>query len=173
MKTKYVVVVPYAPQWPLEFEKIAQPVRRALGGLCLRVEHVGSTSVPGLWAKAIIDLDVVIRREDFSAAVQALAGLGYTHQGDLGIPDREAFDYSGKPELMRHHLYVCPEDSAELRRHTALRDTLCRRDDLRKAYSRVKQEGARRFPADIDGYLAYKSEIIREIYTAAGVEGEP
>jgi len=100
MRTKQVVVVAWQPEWPARFEEIRGALLPALEGLICGIEHVGSTSVPGLAAKPIIDLDIVLPDASvFPRVRDALAGLGYRHEGDLGIPGREAFKYDGKPEL--------------------------------------------------------------------------
>ena len=165
MTTRRVVVLPYDQRWTQDFENIASEIWEALGELALNIEHVGSTSVPGLSAKPIIDIDVVIRDYSlFDAVVRALEGIGYRHEGDLGIPGREAFDYDGKAHLRKHHLYVCPRDSAELKRHIAFRDYLRSHPDAAREYSRIKEEGAALHPHDIDGYIAHKSPFIESIY---------
>lgn len=170
MRTARVTVVPYDAAWPGEFEKIRAEAADALGRLALAVEHVGSTSVPGLWAKPVIDLDVVIEDEDsLPAVIERLAAIGYRHEGDLGIAGREAFRYDAKPHLMTHHLYVCPRRSPELARHLALRDYLRAHPDAAAEYAAVKREGARRYPDDIDAYIEHKSAVIRAIYRACGL----
>ena len=114
MRTAKVTVLPYDPAWKDAFESIRREIETAGGDLILRIEHVGSTSVEGLSAKPCIDLDVVIQDYDlFDAVAAKLAAIGYIHEGDLGIPHREAFCYSDKPHLMKHHLYVCPQNSEE------------------------------------------------------------
>ena len=109
MKTAKVLVLPYDEEWKREFEKIKREIEAATDGLILGIEHVGSTSVEGMSAKPYIDLDVII--EDyavFDEVKERLAEIGYIHEGDLGIKDREAFKYTDKTHLMAHHLYVCP-----------------------------------------------------------------
>lgn len=152
------------------FEDIRAELQDALGGLCLSIEHVGSTSVKGLSAKPIIDIDVVISdRSKLGEVIKTLGGIGYHHEGDLGITGREAFGYEGKEHLMRHHLYVCEENSPELKRHLAFRDWLRTHPEAVSEYSRVKEEGARLFPDDIDGYIAHKSPFIERIYKEIGL----
>ena len=105
MRTKKVIVLPYEKAWKAAFEDIRQEVEAALGGLIIGIEHVGSTSVEGLSAKPCIDVDVVIK--DYTvldAVVKKLAGIGYFHEGNLGIEGREAFCYTGKNHLMKHLL---------------------------------------------------------------------
>ncbi len=118
-----IVVVDYDPAWPALFAALRAPVAAALGVLTVAVEHVGSTAVPGLAAKPVIDLDVAIPSVSaLDAAIERLAALGYVHKGDQGIPGRAAFDWP--PHTRRHHLYVCTHDSAEYRRHLLFRDYL-------------------------------------------------
>ena len=170
MRTVKVIVLPYDRAWEAAFEAIKDEIESAVGDLVLGIEHVGSTSVEGLSAKPCIDIDVVI--EDYGAfeeVVRRLAEIGYIHEGDLGIPDREAFCYSDKPHLMTHHLYVCPRYSRELHRHITFRDYLRSHPDAAKQYGTVKEEGARLFPDDIEGYIAHKTPCIEELYRQCGL----
>lgn len=165
MGIKHVVVLPYDEAWKKDFEEIKAELMAVLGGLVLSVEHVGSTSVPGLAAKPIIDIDVVIEDTDcFEKVKTALETIGYQHEGDLGIPGREAFKYDGKEHLRKHHLYVCAKDSDELKRHLSFRDYLRTHPDAVKEYGRIKEEGARLYPNDIDSYIEYKAPFIENIY---------
>lgn len=170
MITKPVLVLPYDPQWPRSFEAIRVELAAALGGLALRIEHVGSTSVPGLWAKPIIDIDVVISDDSvFAAVVEALKQAGYEHEGDLGIPEREAFRYEGKAHLQKHHLYVCPRSSRELHRHLTFRDYLRTHPEAVSRYSVAKIEAAKRYPDSIDNYIRCKTPCIEAIYAQCGL----
>lgn len=170
MKTGHVVVLPYDRGWAQDFSDISSEIRKALGGLALDIVHVGSTSVPGLSAKPIIDIDVVIRDyASLDAVISALKAIGYHHEGDLGIPGREAFGYEGKDHLRKHHLYVCPQDSPELKRHIAFRDYLCAHSVAVQAYSRIKEEGAALHPYDIEDYIKHKSAFIESIYRKMGL----
>ena len=171
MKTAKVIVLPYNENWKADFEKIKAEVENAIGNLIISVEHVGSTSVVGLSAKPCIDFDVVIKDYSvFDAVVSSLAEIGYIHEGDLGIKDRHAFRYTDKPHLQTHHLYVCPQYSAELHRHITFRDFLRSNPDAVEKYSRVKETAAQLFPDNIDKYMEYKSPCIEEIYTLCGLE---
>jgi len=161
---KKVVVVPYDEKWNQEFEKIKQELSRELDNLVMAIEHVGSTSVEGLAAKPVIDIDIVIKDyNSFEAVKEALSQIGYTHEGDLGVKDRQAFKYSDKPHLMRHHLYVCPEYSEELKRHIAFRDYLRSCPEDRDWYGSVKVLAAKCFPENIDSYIIAKSPCVAEI----------
>ena len=170
MQTKRVIVVPYDPKWKDDFEEIKQDLAAAIGDLNVRIEHVGSTSVEGLSAKPIIDIDVLLPDAAvFSAVAERLAAIGYYHAGDQGIRDREVFKYENKPHLRKHHLYVCPPRSAEYHRHITFRDHLRSHPDAALEYGRVKEEGAKRFPDDMDSYMAFKAPIVEKIYRKCGL----
>ena len=171
-----IEIVAYDSRWPASFAELSRVVDRALGPLALSIEHVGSTSVPGLGAKPIVDMDVVIAsRSLFPDVLRALARLGYIHQGDLGISGREAFAHEG-PDVPRdgsgrvwpaHHLYVCAQDNAELARHLALRGYLRAHPESALAYVELKRRLARQFPHDIEGYIEGKAAFIQGILDLA------
>ena len=171
MRTKKVMVLPYDRAWKSAFEKIKEELDQAIGDLILGIEHVGSTSVEGMSAKPCIDIDVIIQDYSvFDAVVSRLEAIGYLYEGDLGIKDREAFQYSNKPHLQTHHLYVCPQYSEELHRHITFRDFLRSHPEAAKTYSSVKETAAQLFPEDIAQYIAYKSPCIEELYALCGLK---
>lgn len=170
MKTASVMVVPYEESWKSAFEEIKREIEAALGDLIIGIEHVGSTSVEGMSAKPIIDMDVIMKDYSvFDAIVAGLERIGYLHEGNLGIPDREAFQYLNKPHLQKHHLYVCPQESEELRRHMVFRDYLRSHPEAVEKYSSVKETAAQLFPNNIDAYIAYKTPCIEELYQLCGL----
>ena len=169
MRTKNVVVEKWNPKWKDEFERIVDSLGEDIIYNSVKIEHVGSTSVEGLYAKPIIDLDIVIENDKFEIIKRLLNDKGYEHEGDLGIEGREAFSYSGKEELMTHHLYVCPKDSKELFKHITFRDFLKNNSALASEYSKVKEQAAVLYPDDIDKYMEFKSEIIEKIYKKCGL----
>ena len=171
MRTRKVIVLPYDEAWKSDFDDIKAEIERVVCDLIIGIEHVGSTSVEGMSAKPCIDIDVVIRDYSvFEAVVLRLETIGYIHEGDLGIKNREAFKYANKPHLRNHHLYVCPQDSEELRRHIAFRDFLRTSPEAVKKYSEAKEKAAALFPEDIDGYIRYKSPCIEELYSLCGLK---
>ena len=170
MAGRNIVVEPYDEVWAQAFIDIKNELDEVLGKTVLSIEHVGSTSVKGLSAKPIIDIDVVIENISMlEQVIEALAKIGYQHEGDQGIPGREAFKYDGKDHLMKHHLYVCAKDSSELKRHTMFRDYLRSHPEAVREYSRVKEEGAKLYPHDIDNYIDYKTPFIKSIYEKIGL----
>lgn len=165
LNTKYIVVVPYENRWKNEFAKIKDTLQDELCNCVITIEHVGSTSVEGLSAKPIIDIDIVIENYDiFDVVKSKLEMLGYSHRGDMGVKDREAFGYENKAELMKHHLYVCPKYSAELNRHIVFRDYLRTHNDDMEQYGKIKAESAKLYPTDIDNYILAKSPCVVAIY---------
>mgnify|MGYP003310421480 FL=1 len=171
MQTKKVIVLPYDKTWKSAFEEIKKEIKGAIGELIIGIEHVGSTSVEGLSAKPCIDIDVIIKDYSvFDSVVSKLEMIEYTHQGNLGIKDREAFKYSNKPHLQKHHLYVCPEHSEELYRHITFRDFLRNNPEAVKKYGSTKETAAQLFPDDMEKYIEYKSPCIEELYEMCGLK---
>ncbi|HEY7422327.1 MAG TPA: GrpB family protein, partial [Gaiellaceae bacterium] len=153
------VVVAYDEGWPALFEELAAPVRSAVADLGAEVEHVGSTAVPGLAAKPIVDLDVVVHSpDDVAAAIERLCGLGYTYQGDKGIPGREALLWP--PGTTRHHLYVVVAGSEPLQAHLAFRDHLREHPEVAEEYGALKRRLADEYRDDRLGYTEAKSEFV-------------
>lgn len=161
-----IEVVDWSPRWAEQFDELAAVLRTALGDVTsARVEHVGSTSVPGLAAKPVLDVDVIVDERDVPAAIAALESVGYVHRGDLGVTGREAFHAPGEP---RRNVYVCTAGTANVRNHLAVRDVLRSRDDLRDAYAAVKRALAADPGMDIDTYLAGKSAVLQQVLEASG-----
>lgn len=125
--------------WSIDFEKIKKVLNESLYNYTLDIQHVGSTSVPNLAAKSIIDIDLIYHStDDFEKLKIGLEKLGYYHNGNQGIEGREVFKRNGKSENgildnITHHLYVCKHDSVELQRHLLFRDYL-RKDELTRNY---------------------------------------
>jgi len=166
-----VVVIAYDPAWAAAFASLRDRLAAALGDLAAGIEHVGSTAVPGLDAKPIVDVDVVIRRrEDLGDVVRRLAELGYEHLGDLGIVGREAF--RSAPGSPRHHLYVCAAGAAPLQAHLTLRDVLRGDPKLAAEYAALKRELAERFRDDRDAYTEGKSAFITAVLLRERAGGE-
>ena len=157
-----VEVVAYRDEWPARFDEVARDLRRALADVAsARVEHVGSTSVPGLAAKPVLDIDVIVDAVDMELAVAALERVGYRHRGDLGVTGREAFTPPG--DGPPRNVYVCRDGTVNVRNHLAVRDVLRRRDDLRDEYAAVKIELAADPTMDIDTYIARKSQVLQKV----------
>lgn len=179
MSLKKIVVADYSPEWPLFFDSLKRIYQSVLDGLVLDIQHVGSTSVPGLAAKPTIDIDLIINdRSVLPAVIEKLEGLGYQHQGDLGITDRESFrrpsdeipiDGSGRV-WQKHNLYCCTKDSVSLRNHLQFRDYLREHPEKAFEYGELKKELAAQDPSDIDRYVMLKTPFITGILELTGFE---
>lgn len=159
-----MVVVDYDKKWIDDFLKIKNELNKVLTVSC-QMQHVGSTSIPGMKAKPIIDIDVGLENwNDFEAVKKALAAIGYEHEGDRGITGREAFCRDGKVhneilDNIDHHLYVCSVDNEEYKRHILFRDYLKNHDETRDRYNQIKDEIlAKVGPENRAGYVQMKEE---------------
>lgn len=163
-------VVEYDDEWPIEFERIKNRIWPDVKDIALRIEHVGSTSVPGLASKPVIDMDIVVNSLESSIyTIKILSRLGYIPLGTMGVPGREAFK---RPvDSPKHNLYVCLEDSTAFENHIILRDTLRRDFFLKNQYSQLKFRLAEEFAGNIDGYCDAKTSFILGILKRNGFTG--
>jgi GrpB-like predicted nucleotidyltransferase (UPF0157 family) len=152
----------YNSDWADQFGQIADTIRPAIEHIPnATIEHVGSTSVPGLAAKPIIDIDIIVDANDLPAGIAALESIGYAHRGDLGVPGREAFH---NPDgLLDHHLYLCERGCLSLRNHRAVRAILRQPPDRRDDYAAVKLALAADPTMNIDTYIDGKSAVLQKI----------
>jgi GrpB-like predicted nucleotidyltransferase (UPF0157 family) len=157
-----IIVADYDPAWPAAFVALKAVIWPHVQDVALAIEHVGSTAVPGLAAKPIIDLDVVIPSStQLPVIIERLASIGYRHEGNLGIEDRDAF--ATPPGAVAQHLYVCRHSSIALRNHLCLRDHLRANPADAAAYGALKRELAKAHANDIDSYIAGKREFVLAI----------
>ena len=164
--TNPIIVVDYDPIWPELFESLRRRIASVLDAMAASIEHVGSTAVPGLPSKPIIDIDVLLVSETMlPLAVERLASLGYLYEGNLGIAEREAFRPT--PIDSPHHLYVCPPSSVEFRKHVAFRDYLRAHPRDARIYGNLKKELAKRFRDDRAGYVNAKNEFVAKLTNRA------
>jgi GrpB-like predicted nucleotidyltransferase (UPF0157 family) len=163
-----IIVVDYDPAWPEVFQQLLSKVWPLVSDFALSVEHVGSTAVPGLSAKPIIDLSIVVSSEaEIRLAIERLATIGYLHRGNLGIEGREAFH---SPDgLPPHHLYVCPQGGLGLQNQLAVRDFLRLHRETAQAYGELKKRLAREFPHDIESYIDGKTDFLLDVLQRAGL----
>lgn len=172
-KTKVVEVVPYDPAWKAEYSRIEARMLEIAGDLIIRSEHVGSTSIEGLWAKPVIDIDLVMESYDvLPEIVRRLQASGYEHQGNLGIEGREAFKSNQDDGFMKYHLYVCPKDGKGYVEHILFRDYLRSHPAAREEYQKVKQRLAEAYRYDIDAYCDGKTAFVQPILKKASQQQE-
>jgi GrpB-like predicted nucleotidyltransferase (UPF0157 family) len=168
-----IQVVPYNPQWATDFLDLSRALKIKLWREILAVEHFGSTAVPGLAAKPILDIMLIIPNTTaaFQRTRSALDKIGYYHQGDLGISGREAFrnrdrnapyDMTAR-EWPTHYLYVCKNHAPVLIDFLAFRDYLRQHPHDAAEYGRIKIQAAEKYAHDIDGYMAFKKDFVETI----------
>lgn len=159
----------YDPAWPKQFEALREEYAAAMaaaGVPVVAIEHVGSTAVPGLAAKPIIDCDIIVAEADVPAASRVLVSLGFTPEGNLGIPQRWAFKEPAR--LASTHTYVIVDGSLALRNQLAVRDVLRADAALRDEYAAVKRRAAAS-SASIAEYSRAKSAIVQKLLAAGGL----
>lgn len=170
VEKREIKLVDYDPDWPQKFERHAKIIADALGGSALRVEHIGSTSVPGLAAKPIIDILVVVPDSaDESAYLSQMEAAGYVLR--VREPDwheHRMFRTPGRDV----HVHVYSAGCPEIQRNLTFRDRLCRNPDDRSRYERTKRELAAKEWPDMDAYADAKTEVIESIIDAAQTAAE-
>jgi GrpB-like predicted nucleotidyltransferase (UPF0157 family) len=167
-----ITVVEYDPAWPARFEMLRKEYAVAMNAAevpVVAIEHVGSTSVPDLAAKPIIDCDIVVREDDVAAASGVLISLGFTPLGELGIPQRWAFKEPSR--LAGTNTYVIVDGCLSLRNHLAVRDVLQADATLRNEYAAVKRR-AGACATNIDEYGQLKADMAQKILAAAGLTAD-
>ncbi|NMM50797.1 GrpB family protein [Marinigracilibium pacificum] len=175
-----IIIEPYNKVWKEQFESLRDYLLSHIQNDILEIVHVGSTSVPGLSAKPVIDLDIIIENDNkkLDKVILKLESLGYQHRGDLGISGREAFKRANSRipitdsdiEWFPHHLYVCKEGCVALRNHLALKKHLLENPDKVVEYSNLKHKLADKFPDNMDAYIDGKTEFILDILKKEGMK---
>ena len=170
-------VVPYDPQWPAAFAAEAERIRARLGSVALRIDHNGSTSVPGLAAKPVIDIQVsVAALEPMDLYRQPLQSIGYVH---MPHPDDSFCPFLHLPREWphSHHVHVVRAGDAEERRTLAFRDYLREHPEAARAYAQLKLRLAAQFSAGTQesrqAYADAKTEFIEQVIAAAFKDGYP
>ena len=160
-----IEIVEYHPHWPILYAEERAGVVAQLGDMVESIEHIGSTSVPGLSAKPLIDILVTVARLDpADAYIARLRSLGYTFFPVLGSADRYAF---GKGIPHTHHLHIVEHGGEEHMRLLAFRDYLRTHVEIAQQYDELKRMLAARFPNDRQAYNQGKTDFIRSIETRA------
>jgi GrpB-like predicted nucleotidyltransferase (UPF0157 family) len=166
-------VVDYDPQWKAIFQDLQARHQQTLddaGVAWKAIEHVGSTSVEGLAAKPVIDIDIVVAAQDVEAASAVLQAVGYESLGELGIEDRWAF--RAPTDIPSTNTYIVVEGSLALRNHLGVRTVLRNNNPaLRDSYASVKRALAESTD-DIDSYVTGKSDVLSRILELAGLSDD-
>lgn len=161
---KAIVIAEYNPEWPVHYEQERDAIVRALGSYASQIEHIGSTSVPGLGAKRVIDIGIDLKSYPLPAeAIAAMEVLGYDHMGEYGIPGRH---YFRKSSPRRYHVHAYSPGNPEWEAHILFRDYLRSHPDAARQYEELKRELAARH-TDGNAYAKDKTDFVRETLAKA------
>ena len=167
---QHITVLNYDPEWPLKYERERKAIAKILDGNGISIYHIGSTSVPGLAAKPIIDMMAVVRSlEKVDDARGKFSELGYEYLGEFGIAGRRYFRKGGDERTHQIHIFQA-DDWNNIERHLAFRDYMRTHEKERAEYAEIKTALAQRFPYDIDGYCDGKDAFVREMEKRALLE---
>jgi GrpB-like predicted nucleotidyltransferase (UPF0157 family) len=162
--TREVKVVPYNNDWPKMYEQEVVRLRDVLGNELLSAFHIGSTSIPGMSAKPIIDILLEVksisRLDDYN---DMMIELGYNPRGELGIPGRRYFSRNDSSGIRSHHVHAFQSGDIGLERHLAFRDYMIAHPEDAKKYARLKVDLAQEFQWDINGYCDGKDAYVSGI----------
>jgi GrpB-like predicted nucleotidyltransferase (UPF0157 family) len=159
--TRRVEVVPYDANWLVKYEEEVERVKKVLGSEIVSAHHIGSTSIPGMRAKPIID--ILLEVKDIARIDHyndEMIALGYEPRGELGIAGRRYFSREEPKDVRTHHIHAYQDGNIELTRHLAFRDYMITHPEDAKEYAELKMVLARRFPLDIDGYVLGKEQYV-------------
>jgi len=157
-------VIGYDPGWATKFESIKRALPEVFGGKALRIEHVGSTSIPGMKAKPIIDVLMIVKDvEDLSQETQKMADAGYGWGRDYIAPRTFIFFRVGPDGERLENIHVCEPDAPKVKQFLAMRDYFRAFPEKAKAYSELKEANARKYPDDYPAYRAAKTSFLKEM----------
>jgi len=166
-----VEVVPYNPVWKEWFAELRKIIWPHISDVAIDFVHIGSTSIPGMSAKPIIDIDIIIDSFDkFPEIRSRLTRIGYYHRGNLGIEGREAFGNENEPKYS-HHLYVCGADSTAYKNHVLLRKHLTENPEAFRRYRDLKLQLAAS-GLDVDSYTRGKTLLIIKFLREEGLSSK-
>lgn len=159
-----VEVVPHNPKWRDAFEVESKYIADVLGENCVAIHHIGSTAIPGISAKPIID--ILVEVQDITKVDEqnsVMKSLGYEVMGEYGIPCRRFFRKDSKEDVRTHHIHIFEIGSPQIARHLAFRDYMIAHPEDAQKYSELKRDLAEKYPHNIDEYMDGKDSFIKEI----------
>ena len=164
---QHITVMNYDSEWPLKYVKERDYITTILKDNCVSIYHIGSTSVPGLDAKPIIDIMVVVRSlEGVDTVAEKFLDIGYEYLGEFGITGRRYLRKGGDERTHQIHIFQA-DDWNNIGRHLAFRDYMRTHEKERNEYAKIKKNLAQKFPYDIDGYCDGKENFVREMESRA------
>jgi len=163
-----IEVLPYDPRWRYSFEIESQGITKALAENVVIIHHIGSTAIPNIYAKPIIDLLVEVKNiQVVDSHNSRMKHLGYQVMGEFGISNRRFFRKDNSLGDRTHHVHMFPLNSPQIKRHLAFRDYLINHSAEATAYSDLKRKLAQQYPNDIESYMDGKNQFINDIDSKA------
>ena len=163
-----VEVVPYNPQWKAAFETESRFIAAVLAENIVMIHHIGSTAIPRIYAKPIIDLLIEVKDLDLvTEKTSAIEKLGYEAMGEFGLIGRRYFRKENPPGIRTHHVHIYEVGSSEIKRHLAFRDYMTAHPQDAERYSKLKRELAKKYPQNIEAYMDGKDKLVKEIENKA------
>ena len=163
-----VQVVPHKPIWRSLFEQEARQISTALGSIAKEIHHIGSTAIPDIYAKPIIDFLVIVKAiSAVDKKSSDIALLNYETMGEYGIPGRRYFRKANRDGVRTHHLHAFERDAEPVKRHLLFRDYLIAHPEAAQQYSNLKRKLAKQYPMDSRAYTAGKDKFVKDIVLAA------
>ncbi|MGY5863772.1 MAG: GrpB family protein [Candidatus Thorarchaeota archaeon] len=162
--TREVKIVSYDGQWPKLYQREVTRLHNVLGREIVSAHHIGSTAIPGMSAKPIIDILLEVKSiSKFDDYNDEMIGLGYNPRGELGIPGRRYFSRDEDVDVRTHHVHAFQSGNIGIERHLAFRDYMITHSDAAREYAHLKMKLARAFQWDIAGYCEGKESFVDDI----------
>jgi GrpB-like predicted nucleotidyltransferase (UPF0157 family) len=159
-----LTVKPHRDSWRKDFEVEAARIRSALGDVLVVIHHIGSTAIPGIYAKPIIDILAEVTSLDaLDAHVNEMQSLGYESMGEFGIPGRRYFRKDDSNGMRTHQIHAFAHQSTQILRHLAFRDYLVTHPNTAQEYSDLKRRLVQTCNGDIEAYMNGKDPFIKEV----------
>lgn len=166
--TREVRVEAYNKQWPRLFKDEMERILPILKDEIIAAHHIGSTSIPGMWAKPIIDILLEVKDiakiDDYNNLMNE---LGYEPRGELGIPGRRYFSRESPVDVRTHHIHAFQSGDHNIERHLAFKEYMIAHPEDARSYSELKKRLAKKYPRDIDSYIAGKEKFVDEMESKA------
>lgn len=168
LKRGIVQLVPYTSEWKDTFQAEKECINASIGSFIQDIQHVGSTAIPGCWAKPIIDIAITVASiKKADECILPLQQLGYEYKGENGIPGRHYYVKLIEGDIHTFHIHMCQPDNPNLQNQIIFRDFLLIHPEIVQAYSQLKLELAGRYPTDRETYTESKSTFIAQVIMQA------
>jgi len=161
--SRRIEIVPHNPGWAQKYSEEAALLSSIFGGLTLSIHHIGSTAIPSILAKPVIDIMIVVAEiESVEAYNPAMIAAGYVPRGEAGIPNRRFFRKDTE-EIRSHHVHIYPQGDENIATHLNFRDYLRVHPDEARAYSQLKEKLAEEFRYDSENYTESKTDFVQRV----------